>query len=208
MDSPIDLKAADDIELLEYLCSSDDNSAYKELVTRFHKELKSECETICKKRSLDVHIGRQIANQTFERARKYHSFKRRKINYDNPHKAVLAYLIRISKNLFYDFHNAQKPKPTNLSFYFDDIIGEIGIEDRKDLQYKRDTSELILKSLSKREQLVVVTDLENKRFQKYLPTDVTEKLAYDMGVKKATVRKIRERAKHKLIQAINAFTKE
>ena len=63
----------------------------------------------------------------------------------------------------------------------------------------------ILKKLNKKEQTVILTDIEHKKFQKYLPDDVTEDLTLKLGIKKETVRKIRERAIVKIKEAINEF---
>jgi DNA-directed RNA polymerase sigma subunit (sigma70/sigma32) len=57
--------------------------------------------------------------------------------------------------------------------------------------------------LNSKEREVVLTDLEFKRSQKYLPEDANESLANRIGVKKNTVRKIRERAIQKLNKAID-----
>jgi hypothetical protein len=61
------------------------------------------------------------------------------------------------------------------------------------------------KRLSLREQKVILADIEYKRHYKYLPDDVTDKLATELKVKKDTIRKIRERAKTKIKKAIDEF---
>jgi 5S rRNA maturation endonuclease (ribonuclease M5) len=57
--------------------------------------------------------------------------------------------------------------------------------------------------LNKKEQVVILTDIDYKRGRKYLPPDVNELLATKINVKLATVRKIRERAVKKIKLAID-----
>jgi RNA polymerase sigma factor (sigma-70 family) len=193
----------DSIKLLELIRDSDDNEAYKEFVQRFLPIVKEQCLTKCKLRKLDKDVGLQIAHDTFEKVRKSKSFKREKLNGSDQSSMITGWLFRISSNLFYDYHNSQKCDFQVYDFYLDEIIVKAREINANSLAEKRDISLKILQQLNPKEREVVITDLEYKRSQKYLPEDANESLANRIGVKKNTVRKIRERAILKLNKAID-----
>jgi DNA-directed RNA polymerase sigma subunit (sigma70/sigma32) len=76
------------------------------------------------------------------------------------------------------------------------------------LKNKKDIALSILQKLNKREQKVILKDIEYKKHFKYLPDDVTETLSVEMGVKKDTIRKIRKRAIEKINKLINGINGE
>lgn len=194
-----------DIQLLELLCSAEnDGLIFSEFVRRFLPDVNFECEKICNQRKLDKHVGKQIAHETFERVRKYKSFKSDKINLEDDRKAVLVYLFKVSTSLFNDYHRKEKYVVPNHRTYFEDLVTTINPKiDVKELKMKHDIASQLFNKLNKKEQRVVLTDLEYKKHHKYLPDDVTYSLATELGVKVPTVRKIRERAIDKLKNAIN-----
>lgn len=196
-----------DLALLEQLCSSDDDTdLYGEFVKRFITDLTSHCADVCKKRKLEHHIGKQIAHETFSNVRKYKSFKTDGIKIPNSRAAILVYLKRISINLFNDFHNETKKKGVTHKSYFDDILeANENALDVIGLKNKKDFALFIFNKLNKKEQTVILADIEHKKFQKYLPDDITEDLSLELNVKKETIRKIRERAIEKINKAINEF---
>ncbi|HLN94400.1 MAG TPA: hypothetical protein VK183_02100 [Flavobacterium sp.] len=200
-----------DCQLLEKLCSTEDDAVlYDEFVKRFSSDLQKECERICKKRKLDLHIGRQIANDTFSRLRRYKSFKADEIKLVDHRKAILAYLARISSRLFADYHRSHKREVVIHKTYFDDIRDSIEIsgDEVHKLQRVKTGAVYILGKLNAKEQKVILTDLDYKRHQKYLPDDVVESLAEELGVKVDSVRKIRERAISKIKNAIDEINKQ
>lgn len=194
---PIVLNKLGDLELIDLVCSGDEN-AYREFVVRFLPDLKEECLKKCKSRKIDLHIGEQIAHQTFERVQKYKSFKRENVNQEDPRKSILVWLYRIASNLFYDFHKGQNGSNSEHENYFDNFKFSISKERASELLSKKETAIKIFSKLTKKEQEVILTDIEYKRLHKYLPEKVNEKLAIKLGVKKATIRKIRERAIKKI----------
>jgi len=198
-----EVKDLDDIKLLEYLCKIDSDETYKEFVNRFYDDVLEQCKIKCKSRNIDSHIGKQIAHEVFERVRKYKSFDKSKLNTKNPRNAIIGWLYRIIIRLFYDYHNSQKKEEVPVNSYFDDLAAEAESIDVENLAFKRDLSIIILRKLNKKEKEVVLTDLEHKRGQKYLPDDITESLANRLGVKKPTIRKIRERAINKIKLALD-----
>lgn len=206
MNTIIDIKKLTDAELLEFLCSCDDDQLlYNEFVNRFLKSVQKECEQICKKRKLDSHIGKQIAHETFENIRKYKSFKKDEIKIANHRNAILAYLYRISSNLFINYHNNQKKSVTIHRTYFDDILDSVENTkiDAKVLQNKKDLAVFIFNKLNPKEKRIILTDIEYKRHHKYLPDDIVDLLANELNIKRDTVRKIRERAIVKIKNAID-----
>lgn len=205
LETTIDLSKLSDRELLKFLCSTDDDAAaFALFTTRFWIELEKECAKICSKRKIDTNIGMEITHETFERVRKYKSFHEEEIKIADDRKAILVYLYRISVRLFNNYHAAQKKEDIVHRTYFDDIvINTKDSIDANDLKRKKDISVNILKKLNHKEQRVLLTDLEYKLHQKYLPDDVLETLAAELGVKKETIRKIRERAILKINKAID-----
>lgn len=193
----------DSIELLELIRDSDDNEAYKEFVQRFLPIVKDQCLTKCKLRRLDKSIGLQIAHDTLEKTRKPKSFKREKLNGSDTKSKITGWLFRISSNLFYDYHNSQKCNDHFYNFYIDELSSKASEINVNSLAEKRDLSIQILQKLNPKEREVVLTDIEYKRSQKYLPEDVNESLANRIGVKRSSIRKIRERAIMKLNNAID-----
>lgn len=201
-----------DLELLTALCSEqDDDLLYTEFVNRFHKEVKEECIRICNHRKLDPHVGQQIANEVFEKLRRYKSFKETQIKVSSPHKGILVYLFRIVRNLFTDWHNKEKKahEPYVGRSYFDELTESLeppeGVEM---LLWKKETSMKILKSLNQKEMTVLITDLEHKKQQRYLPDEINEMLAEKLAVKKSSIRKIRERGIEKIKKAINEINQQ
>lgn len=90
-----ELKKLNDISLLELLCKTNKNEVYDEFVNRFYSDVLEQCEIKCKSRNIDLHIGKQIAHDTFERVRKYKSFNKSKLNTKNQRKAILGWLYRV-----------------------------------------------------------------------------------------------------------------
>lgn len=58
------------------------------------------------------------------------------------------------------------------------------------------------------ERRVILTDLEYKKHHKYLPDDITEQLSKELGVKKDTVREIREPAIEKIKSWIDEINRQ
>ncbi|MDY7396976.1 sigma-70 family RNA polymerase sigma factor [Aureibaculum sp. 2210JD6-5] len=198
------IKKLDDISLLELLCKTNDDIAYNEFIKRFYAKILEQCKHKCEIRKIDSHVGIQIASDVFERVRKYKSFDKSKLKSENKNKAITAWLYRILTHLFYDYHNSNKNVNITVNSYFDDIANSVSKEtNAENLAFKRDLAKVIYNKLNKKEQTVVLTDLEHKRGQKYLPDDVTETLAKNLGVKKPTIRKIRERAIQKIKLALD-----
>lgn len=199
-----------DVHLLELLCSSDDDQLlYEQFVNRFIKDVQGECLRLCERRKLDTHVGIQIAHETFERLRKYKSFKVDQIKLTNERKAILAYLNRISTTLFSSYYTHEKNRGTVHKTYFDDILNatECSPGDVKALKKQKDLSVFIFKKLNPKEQKIILADLEYKRHHKYLPDDVIDSLAEELNIKRDTVRKIRERAIEKIKNAINEINR-
>lgn len=199
----IDLLHLNDIELLELLCSEDEDIVYNEFVNRFYKIVETECLLKCKKRKIDSHVGQQILHETFERVRKYRSFKRENLKIKDPRRAVKTYVYSILSNLFYDYHNQVNKPIISHDFYFNDFKAKLDKINPERLKEIKDLSEFIFKKLNFKEKEVILTDLETKKHRKYLSSDTTECLAKRLKVKNATIRKIRERAIHKINEAIN-----
>lgn len=186
------------------LCTTEDDTApYKEFVQRFHLELKQICRRKCELRKLDQHIGETIVHEVFERVRKYKSFKRDHFRGVNGHKWVLAYLYRSASRLFLNHHNEQKRQEELPDNYLDDLRSEAKAIDPAQLQEVKNRTAAALKKLTPKELAVVLADHQYKKHTKYLPDDVILALSEQLGVKPATIRKLRERAIKKLNQAIN-----
>ena len=200
-------QSLDNIELLELIRDSEDKHAYSEFVNRFLPIVKEECLNKCKLRKVDKHIGEQIAHDTFEKIRKTKSFDREKLNGVDSKPAITGWLYRISSNLFYDYHKSEKNNNQIHESYFDDLLAKASEINVVNLAETRDIAVKILSSLNHNEREVVLTDIEYKRIHKYLPEDINESLANRLGVKKPTIRKIRERAIKKLNKAIDEINK-
>lgn len=198
-----------DVQLLEQLCSTDDDQHhYDHFVKRFLTDVQTHCEHVCNVRKLDSHIGQQIAHETFENVRKYKSYNRDGSKIADDRKAILSYLKRISTNLFNNHHNSAKRKEITHKTYFDDILRAMSENvDVKALKNKKDIALLIFGKLNKKEQAVVLKDIEYKKHQKYLPDDVTISLAAELNVKVGSIRKIRARAIEKIKIAIDEVNK-
>lgn len=202
-------KLLTDLELLRLFCSEqDDEDAYREFVRRFYNDVKSECERRCKARKLDNQVGIQVAHETFEKVRRHKTFREEEVNMADPRKSILVYLIRVSINIFNDHHRKERKlnEQANHKTYFEDLIGDVEVQNNPArLKQVKELTLQIFKSLTPKEQQVVLADVEHKKHHKYLPDDVTESLATQLGVKKDSIRKIRERAIQKIKTAINEF---
>lgn len=197
----------DDVKLLELIRDNNDIQAFNEFVKRYHPTITEHCITKCKLRKLDKHIGIQIAHDTFDKIKKSKSFKKEKLNGADSKSAIFGWLFRISSNLFYDYHNSQKKDNNINESYFDELFDKAKEISVDSLEEKRNISLEIISKLNLKEREVIITDLEYKRSQKYLPDEVTESLANRIGVKKSSIRKIRERALLKLKKAIDEINK-
>lgn len=200
-------KRLSDLELISFLCSvDDDQAAYEEFVRRFYKDLESECKRRCKARKLDEHIGIQVAHDTFEKVRRHKTFRVEEMNSVNSKKGILLYLIRISINLFNDHFRKEKRKKEQVyhKMYFEDLIGSNEVKnDPSSLKQIKELTLKVFKTLNPKEQKVILVDIEHKRHSKYLPDDVNERLSEELGVKRGSIRKIRERAIQKIKKAID-----
>lgn len=192
-----------DLQLLCSLCASDNDQAlYTELVNRFLPEVKEKCRRKGELQNLDKHIDEGIAHEVFERVRTYKSFNEAKIRNANEHKAVLAYLCSIAGNLFVDHFRRSKQQNTPHPTYFDQLRQQAGPIDPARLKDIKEMSKSIFQKLTRNEQAVVLADLDNKKYGKYLPDEVTSSLSERLNVKPATIRKIRERAKLKIMNTL------
>lgn len=194
-----------DVQLLEYLCSTEnDEQPYNHFVTRFLPFLKDHCNSVSSIRKLDTHVGQQIAHETFERVRKYKSYKRDGSKLPDDRKSILVYLKKISIRLFNDHHKAAKKVDIVHTSYFDQILQAANeVTDVKSLKNKKDIALTIFNKLNTKEQKVVLKDIEYKKHQKYLPDDVTDTLAIELDVTASSIRKIRQRAIKKIKLAID-----
>jgi len=212
LENPVRIDLLSDLELLIALCASQkDDLLYSEFVSRFLSELEVECINICRRRKLDLHIGRQIAHEAFEKLRKYKSFDSSKLTHASSHKGILIYLYQISRNLFNDWHNKEKRKKGDYRdrSYFEQLTEKVDIPNTpQDLKWKKDIAVKIFSKLNKKEQTVVLADIDYKKFSRYLPDDITVNLALELKVKKGTIRKIRERAILKIKKAIDEINHE
>lgn len=201
------LRMLNDLDLLVALCSEqDDNLLYAEFVNRFHEELQEECVQICKKRKLDNHVGMQIAHDVFEKLRRYKSFKKDEVKITSSHKGILVYLFKIARNLFNDwYHKEKKARELHLNKnYFDEIQESLHPPEGIDqLLWKKEISLKIFNKLNAKEKAVLLADLDHKKEQRYLPDEIIDMLSESLGVQKASIRKIRERAIHKIKIAID-----
>lgn len=205
------LNSLSDIELFIALCTEQsDEAVYAEFVNRFLPEVSKECIQICKKRKLDQYLGLEIAHETFEKARRYKTFKADEVKAPDSRKGILVYLFRIATNLFNDHHNREKRKNGVHVHknYFDDLFcpPERGTSPERLVEI-REAALQIYSRLNKKEQKVILTDLEYKKHHKYLPDDVNKHLAEVLGVKKSSIRKIRERAIIKIKEAIDEINR-
>lgn len=209
MESKNSFSHLSDIQLIEALCSQDDDTfVYNEFVKRFLPELIDHCKYKCKARKIDEHVGTDIAHQTFERVRKYKSFKKDKIKISDDTKAIKLYLIRITLSLFNNHHRKENEKEVNHKCYFDDIFESVKeISNIDGLKSKKELANSIWKNLNEKEKKVISADIEHKRHQKYLPDDATETLSVELKVKKDSIRRIRKRAIEKIQKAINEINK-
>ena len=208
MDISHQLSSLTDEDLLTRLCSEEDDTAfYEEFVKRYHDCLIEECRKISQRRQLDEQVGNQIAHDCFEKVRKYKKIKIDGVEIKGARKAVMSYLYRIVTNLFNDHQRKIKNQDEPNRTYFDGILDDDGAgKSPEELLVMKERALAIFGKLNPKEQKVILTDLEFKRVKnyKYLPEDVNELLAQELGVKKDGIRKIRERAIKKLKIAINA----
>lgn len=206
MITPQNILQLSDADLLEYICTTDNGEvAYQEFVNRYIKGVGDICKDLCKWRKLDEQIGVQIAHDAFEKVRRLKSY-RKDNSRSNDKKAILRFFYKVCLNLFNDYYNKNKNKGEYVSqpTYFDQIS-----ESLKDTVYsneeKREITLKILKKLNKKEIRVITLDIEYKRHQKYLPDEIVSELCEELGVKEATIRKIRERAIIKIKKEIDAI---
>lgn len=198
-----------DVQLLEHLCSTeDDQHYYNHFVSRLLPDIQEYCKKICAIRKLHKHVGQQIAHETFERVRKYKSYSRDRSKLPDEKKAILVYLKKISTRLFNDYHNKENRKDIVHPTYFDTLLQVANQNyDVKALKNKKDIALIIFGKLNNKEQAVIAKDIEYKKHQKYLPDDVTEELAKELNVKVDSIRKIRARAIEKIKNAIDEINK-
>lgn len=204
--STLHLNKLPDLDLVERLCSTpDDDLIYAAFAERFHPKLTDECIKISKRRKLDELTARDIAHKTLEKFRKHKSFEMSKMRLKDPRKAILAYLCTIAYNLFNDHYHATNPatKETRDSYFSGIFEGDRTELDPAKLQRLREQALNVFNTLNPGEQKVLLTDLEYKKAHIYLPEEINEKLAQELGVKKASIRKIRERAIKKLKKGIH-----
>lgn len=200
------IEQIDDVRLLEEYFQTGDKNIFETFVNRHYHFLKEECELICKKRKLDEHVGQGIAHDTFERVQKTKSFNKEKLNNKlSPTKAVRAWLCIISSRLFLDYHKKVKLEVERTEVPFNPL-GQFSIpKSVEELIDVRLFAEKIMKSLNKKERIVILADLEHKRLKKYLTSEVNQDLSDQLGVKTDTIRQIRKRAKEKIQNAINKY---
>jgi DNA-directed RNA polymerase specialized sigma24 family protein len=206
------ITSLNDLELAIALCATtEDTLLFNEFVRRFRKDLEAFCQAKCKVFKLDTQIGSQICNESLERVRAYKSFNKNKATVNNARGAVLVFLCRIATNRFLTYSKKEKKsrEDVHLNTYFDGIFEQVEPHHNvEDSAWKRDMALKILKKLNQKEQKVVLTDIEHKKHSRYLPDEVTEFLATELGVKKDTIRKIRERALQKIKTIINEINQQ
>ena len=203
-----DLQHQSDTELLENICRNDANDvSYSSFVSRYIKDVETECSKICERRKLDKHIGLQIAHDTFEKVKKYRSFDRNRLRGSTERLAIMGFLYRIYINLFKDYHNKNNKTWVKSSSYFEDLQETLKFDVRKNQQIKEYTLR-ILKKLNEKEKKVLIADIEYKRHHKYLPDDVVASLCLELNIKEPAIRKLRERLIFKIKKEIDIINGE
>jgi len=203
-----DLQHKSDTELLENICRNDANDvSYSSFVSRYIKDVETECSKICERRKLDKHIGLQIAHDTFEKVKKYRSFDRNKLRGSTERLAIMGFLYRIYINLFKDYHNKNNKTWVKSGSYFEDLQKTLKFDVRKNQQIKEYTLR-ILKKLNEKEKKVLIADIEYKRHHKYLPDDVVASLCLELNIKEPAIRKLRERLIFKIKKEIDIINGE
>lgn len=207
MRTTTEIRNLSDTELLEYICTvGNDEVGYNEFVNRYIKDVQKLCQKICRRRRLHDHVGLQICHDALQKLRGLKSFNRNKLRAGDQRKSILGFVYVICINLFNDHHNkVTRQFGSNHGFYLDDLAEAFKVSGKIDNHRRKELSERILKKLSPKEQKVLLTDMEYKRHQVYLPDEVVASLCEELKVSQSALRKIRERLKTKISKEIDVI---
>lgn len=165
-----DYSAFSSEELLEYISwkeeyEEDAQRAFIEFCSRFERKVLEKAEIYCLRFGFNSVIALDIANCTFARVWKYHSFKKEKAKSKDINKAIELWLYPIVYNEMIKYHESQRcaePDPEDLSV-IEDIDNLIrfstgdGIEVKKDIKIMAEILEKALGGLSESHRIIFLT---------------------------------------------------
>lgn len=212
MRTAAEIKQLPDADLLEYVCNvAGDEVAYSEFVNRYLPDTQTMCTKISGQRKLHVHVGLQISHDALAKFRGLKSFDRNKLKPpDDERKSINNLIYAICVNLFNDHHKKEnRQAPEKQSFYLDEIFENAFVNGKTlDNARKKELTARLFKRINKKEQKLLLADMEYKKHQLYLPDHIVASLCEELEVTDSGLRKMRERIIKKFNKEIDVINGE
>jgi DNA-directed RNA polymerase specialized sigma24 family protein len=190
------------------------HEAFVEFVKRYQKDLYRQCKIVCQKQRYDQHVARDIAHNVFYKVEKYaNSFNCDKGTGQSPRDKIILWLIKIAKNELFNYYQEIKDKK---ELFLNDVLennplpasliqidnGDQEEENEAKLESREQAVEMILSVLTDKERAVYLAYKQYETDGKYLPREIIKGLTIRLNLKPASLRKYKQRAEEKIIEAI------
>ncbi len=211
----IDFTTVQSDELIEYISFKNEfpkeaELAFIEFCSRFEKDVLEKAEIYASKYNHSEVIALDVANCTFNKVWKYHSFKKSKAKLKNIDKAIKIWLYRIvyGELMKYGYKDTcVEPEQEDLEVIenIEDLIDSTtdNTEKKRELRMRLEILEKAMEGLSEKHKIIYLTYKAYENLGKNIPRSVSKKLKDKLGLSSTTIRVYKKNA----ISHINNYLK-
>ncbi len=215
MDTELETESSEELLVLVSFGKDEEKvakAAFYKLVVQFREPLLRVAEVKCKGGAKDIGDAKDIVENTFQRMKKYSaSYDTKRATAKNPNKRVLGWLIGILRKEYvkYYAHSPGEVQAIDEAAYGRSFESARSFPDdfklagsTKHLKEWHEALYLALASLSNNERIVYLMYLEYVPEDGYIPREVKQMLARDLGLLPDSMNVYKQRAKEKLAKLL------
>lgn len=196
----IDFTTVQSDELIEYISFKDEypkeaELAFAEFCSRFQSGVLKKAEIYSNKYGHSEVIALDVANCTFNKVWKYHSFDRSKAKLKNIDKAIEIWLYRIAYNelMKYGYKDTcVEPEQEDLEIIenIEELIDSTteNIEKKRELRIRLEIIEKAMLGLSGKHKIIYLTYKAYENLGKNIPRSVSKKLKEKLNLTSSSIR--------------------
>lgn len=196
----IDFTTVQSDELIEYLSFKDEypreaELAFAEFCSRFQSDVLKKAEIYSNKYGHSEVIALDVANCTFNKVWKYHSFDRSKAKLKNIDKAIEIWLYRIvyGELMKYGYKDTcVEPEQEDLEIIenIEELIDKTteNIEKKRELRIRLEIIEKAMLGLSDKHKIIYLTYKAYENLGKNIPRSVSKKLKEKLNLTASSIR--------------------
>ncbi|WP_309613985.1 RNA polymerase subunit sigma [Flavobacterium sp.] len=203
----IDFSILPSDELIEYISFKDEFPAEAEkafviFCDRFHRDILQKAEIYCNKYNHNEVVALDVANCTFARVWKYHSFNKEKAKSKNIDTAIKLWLYPIVYNELMKYgvkNSCAEPDEDDLTIVenIDELVTltiDGDSEKKKDLKVKLEIIERAMLGLSEKHKIIYLTYKAYENNGKNIPRPVGKKLREKLNLTQSSIQVYKKEA--------------